>query len=447
MVSHMKRYPTLVFIVFLGCFFVYPVNAITLQQIFIQVHDQGDADITLSYRLEPIEYAAILAKKTDLDVAIVAHLEQYLGKDVDILCSDMGVMKLNIKKYASVKGVKYTTPEVDLAALAPSLGSYPQLTYSFFPDVVTVFPDGYSIKEGRTSTIHETSYTVSGKSYQSPPSPVIQCRQENTLPLSKIIPDSVAPVAAVVSGAAIGSLGLLSGATSLSSWFSRLFDLIRGVTGTESTEMLGDQIKMKRGVIHTGTGGEIFFGFSSTELAVVLLGALAFGLAFFFADRNTIQWEPLLIFIIVGGVTTIIHEVAHWLVANRYSTNSELQFWGFGTIIMFLTAWLFGDVFAQPTLTVTQSETPLERRETGLVMIAGPLISLIFALVSLTLIPGGGVLATAGTIGFSMNLLLCVYSLLPIKPLDGEGVYQWNKGIWALFFIPVLVTYIAVNMM
>jgi Zn-dependent protease len=442
----MRIYPTIIFLIVLGCFFVYPVNAITFQQIFIQIDAKREADITISYQLEPVEYAGVLSKRADLDAAIEAHLEEYLGKDVDILCSHMGGMKLNIKEYARVEGAKYTTPEINLAALIQPLSSSPHLTYSIFPDVVTVFPDGYSIKEGRTSTIHETSYTISGMKYPSPPSPYIECRQEQTLPLSNIIPDSVAPVAAVVSGAAIGSLGLLSGA-SISSWISRLYDLIRGVTGTESTEMLGDRIKTSRGVIHTGTGGEIFFGFSPTELAVVLLGALAFGLAFFYADRNPIQWEPLLIFIIVGGVTTIIHEIAHWLVANRYSTNSELQFWGFGTIIMFLTAWLFGDVFAQPTLTVTQSETPLERRESGLVMIAGPLISLIFALVCLSLIPLGGVLATAGAIGFSMNLLLCVYSLLPIKPLDGEGVYKWNKGIWALFFIPVLVTYLAVNMM
>jgi Zn-dependent protease len=250
-----------------------------------------------------------------------------------------------------------------------------------------------------------------------------------------------------VSGGVIGSLGLLSGATSITSWISRLFGFLRGMTGTESTEMLQDRIKQKRGVIHTATGGEIFFGFSFTELAVVLLGALAFGLAFFFADRNPIQWEKLLIFIFVGGVTTIIHEIAHWLVANRYQTNSELQFWGFGTVIMFLTAWLFGDVFAQPTLTVTQSETPLEKRESGLVMIAGPLISLCFAFVCLALISLGGIFATAGAIGFSMNLLTCVYSLIPIKPLDGEGVYTWNKVIWAVFFIPVLVMYVAVIMM
>jgi Zn-dependent protease len=443
----MKTYPAIVFFIFLCCFVVYPGNAITLQNVFVQVHGQGDADLIISYQLDPIEYAGIFTKKTNPEVAIEAYLAQYLGKEVDILCSDMGVMKLNIKNYAQVNGAKYTTPEINLAALILSIGSDPQLTYSLFPDVVTVFPDGYSIQESRTSTIHETAYTFSGMSFQPPYQPFIQCRQENTLPLSNIIPDSLAPVAAVVSGAVMGSVGLLSGATGFASWISRLFGFLRGMTGTESTEILQDRMKMKRGVIHTGSGDRTIFGFSPTELAVVILGALVFGLAFFFAGRNPIQWEMVLIFIFVGGVTTIIHEIAHWLVANRYQTNSELQFWGLGTIIMFLTAWLFGDVFAQPTLTVMQSDTSLDNRASGLVMIAGPLTSLCFAFVCLALISLGGVIATAGTIGFSMNLLTCVYSLLPIKPLDGEGVYKWNKVLWAVFFIPVLVTYVAVNLM
>jgi len=80
-------------------------------------------------------------------------------------------------------------------------------------------------------------------------------------------------------------------------------------------------------------------------------------------------------------------------------------------------------------------------------MIADPLISLCFAFTCLARISLGGIFATAGAIGFSMNLLTCVYSLLPIKPLDGEGVYKWNKVIWAVFFIPVLVMYVAFNLM
>lgn len=69
--------------------FVYPVKAITLRQIFIQVPDTGDTDIILSSQLGPMEYAGILTKKTELDAAVEAHLEQNPGKDVDILCSDM----------------------------------------------------------------------------------------------------------------------------------------------------------------------------------------------------------------------------------------------------------------------------------------------------------------------------------------------------------------------
>ncbi len=41
-----------------------------------------------------------------------------------------------------------------------------------------------------------------------------------------------------------------------------------------------------------------------------------------------------------------------------------------------------------------------------------------------------------------MNLLNCVFSLVPVKPNDGVEIYAWNKLIWACVFIPVIVFYL-----
>lgn len=48
----------------------------------------------------------------------------------------------------------------------------------------------------------------------------------------------------------------------------------------------------------------------------------------------------------------------------------------------------------------------------------------------------------AGSAGFTMNLLNCVFSLVPVKPNDGVEIYAWNKLIWACVFIPVIVFYL-----
>jgi Zn-dependent protease len=64
------------------------------------------------------------------------------------------------------------------------------------------------------------------------------------------------------------------------------------------------------------------------------------------------------------------------------------------------------------------------------------------AIVSLFLIPLGGLFVIAGSAGFSMNLLNCVFSLVPVKPNDGVEIYAWNKLVWATVFIPLIVFYL-----
>jgi hypothetical protein len=51
-------------------------------------------------------------------------------------------------------------------------------------------------------------------------------------------------------------------------------------------------------------------------------------------------------------------------------------------------------------------------------------------------------IATAGEAGFSMNLLNAVFSLVPVKPNDGVEVYAWNRLVWAMVFIPLIVFYL-----
>jgi hypothetical protein len=68
------------------------------------------------------------------------------------------------------------------------------------------------------------------------------------------------------------------------------------------------------------------------------------------------------------------------------------------------------------------------------------------AIVSLFMIPLGGLFVIAGSAGFSMNLLNAVFSLVPVKYSEGADVYAWNKLIWAVVFIPMIVLFLYVYM-
>jgi Zn-dependent protease len=129
-------------------------------------------------------------------------------------------------------------------------------------------------------------------------------------------------------------------------------------------------------------------------------------------------------------------------VAHRCWSITEYQFWGLGTVTMLGTAWLFGNAFAKPSRTVIRSVREPTPEENARVRLAGPLMSMLVAIVSLLLIPLGGLFAVAGSAGFSMNLLNCVFSLIPIKPNDGVEIYAWNKAAWAVIFLPLIIFYL-----
>jgi Zn-dependent protease len=100
--------------------------------------------------------------------------------------------------------------------------------------------------------------------------------------------------------------------------------------------------------------------------------------------------------------------------------------------------------FGKPSRTIVASAHTLSPRECGTLMLIGPLVNVVFALISLYLIRFGGLIGAAGAVGFPINIMLGVYTLIPIHPMKGKVIYQWNRLIWAVFFIPLVMLYIAV---
>ena len=191
---------------------------------------------------------------------------------------------------------------------------------------------------------------------------------------------------------------------------------------------------------------KLLLGFTHRELIVIAIGATVIGALFYFAARLPLNLVAIVIYIVMGGIALMTHEMAHWYMNRKYQSTTEIQFYGMGTIIMALTSWLFGSVFGQPTLTLVHEKIPLEKQNLGRIMLAGPVPRIIIACACLMLIPLGGLFSIAGIIGFSINLLQAVFEMLPIKPCDGKDVYHWNKAIWAVFFIPLILLYFLVNL-
>jgi Zn-dependent protease len=141
-----------------------------------------------------------------------------------------------------------------------------------------------------------------------------------------------------------------------------------------------------------------------------------------------------------------VHEMAHALTADWYgdptarrlgriSLNPAVHVDPVGTIMLPLLGLLAGGFvfgWAKP-VPVNPANLKNHRRDFLVIAAAGPASNILMAIVAsqlLGLVPGGlgasegvpGVLATFGFAMVQLNLLLAVFNMLPVPPLDGGNV-------------------------
>jgi hypothetical protein len=272
------------------------------------------------------------------------------------------------------------------------------------------------------------------------PGPVLPKKPSKNLPLSGIIPDEAAPAAAAGFGIVLTGVAAMF-SSPIAGLIARLVGFFQASLWGMVSGRFANKEKDHRQIALV-EHEMLYLGFSQKEFLVLVAGALLVGGLFLFADQKPLEPVMIAIYVTMGGTALVLHEIAHWFYERKFGCRTEIQFWGIGTLIMVLTAWLFGNVFAQPFLTVVQSHTPREKRSVGLIMLSGPVLSVLIALACLALVLLGGLYATAGWIGFVMNLMTGVYELLPVTPCEGKDIFSWNRLLWVVLFIPLFGFYL-----
>ncbi|MDD1695664.1 MAG: PKD domain-containing protein [Methanoregula sp.] len=264
---------------------------------------------------------------------------------------------------------------------------------------------------------------------------------EKNLPTSGFIPPEFMALAAVLTSFGILLINILvSNIGVLSQIGPKILKFIVDLAGGHAVEELSAREIEKRG-IGVRKQEQHFFGFSPSEVLVLEVAIIMVALAFILADRAELTLETVLIYIIVGAISVVLHDFAHRYFATRHGHDADTRFWGLGTGIMFLTAWLYGNAFAQSYRNLVERQGEDEPREMAIEMMAGPCVSIILMVLFLALIPLGGLFAIAGGVGFSINLITAVYSLMPIETMDGRAIWKWNRVLYLALFLPMIAFY------
>lgn len=164
------------------------------------------------------------------------------------------------------------------------------------------------------------------------------------------------------------------------------------------------------------------------------------GPVFFFSKIGDF-FTRFLIILVAVGTGFILHELAHKYLAIHYGAHAEFRAWNMGLLFALLLAFFTSGqlVFAAPGAVYIFGEH-ISRKQNGLISLAGPVTNIVLGLVFLGLVPFapneffGDLFQT----GASINFWLGLFNLIPIFPLDGAKVLQWNALVWAGFFFPLL---------
>jgi parallel beta-helix repeat protein len=177
------------------------------------------------------------------------------------------------------------------------------------------------------------------------------------------------------------------------------------------------------------------------NLPVSLFGAVILGGAFTFITSVNLKIDIFVTWTIIGAIVVIVPKAIQYMVAGKNGILAEYRLWWGGILVILLTTIVFRNVFGQPVRTEIEREDECDKKKLAMVMLAGPIVSILLSSTFLLLYLMKGTYASLGMMGLEMSLLTAVVTFIPISPMDGERVYSWNKIVWAIIFFPVLFVY------
>jgi len=139
-----------------------------------------------------------------------------------------------------------------------------------------------------------------------------------------------------------------------------------------------------------------------------------------------------------------VHEFAHKFVAQHYNMWAEFRMTTSGYYLS-LVAILFGIPIFGTGVVFTSGSESLDKN--GKVNAAGPLsnfaLAALFAVLSIFLPLAGYGLSFEVylilQIGVNLNAMLGLFNMIPFQPFDGGTIIKWNRVIWLLMAISLLL--------
>lgn len=181
---------------------------------------------------------------------------------------------------------------------------------------------------------------------------------------------------------------------------------------------------------------DIIFGFS------LILLVFGFYRLIFLKD-----WVGFIIAGILVATAFVPHELAHKFVAMRRGQYARYVLWVRGMLWTLITLVIGIGLIVPGFVAIVPLERKMDKKDTGIVSLAGPLTNVIIGSVSLlvALIIKFGIIAAQGFIVDTeiffwiaqFNALIAAFNCLPVWQLDGLKILKWNKIVFLVLIIAI----------
>ncbi|BAB59758.1 hypothetical protein [Thermoplasma volcanium GSS1] len=173
----------------------------------------------------------------------------------------------------------------------------------------------------------------------------------------------------------------------------------------------------------------------------ILVSVLALTAAFGIAFRFRSPYGPIFVLamaFLVSVTAFLMHELAHRYVARSYGGIAYFKMWPLGLLLALLTS-VFGFIFAAPG--AVNIGGLYRKDQIGKTALAGPAMNiflgiLFYGLSHITVLP---VVALIFGYVAAMNFWFGFFNLLPIPPLDGYKVMNWDIYVFLVSIIIALI--------
>jgi len=250
---------------------------------------------------------------------------------------------------------------------------------------------------------------------------------------------AVVTVGATVAASTLASVASAS-ASSASQGGSKLIEKVSNLLPDTTKKWLSSFVSSKSKAEIKEKAGSRFI-LTKEEIVSYVVTVSILTLAFAYAKAPSLNQilESIPAILATSIAVSLVKTYALTFISRHIGVWTEYRLWYLGLSLFALSTLAFKVPFSSPSR-LTRHSAKMTKRIGGMLSSISIILAFVFALIFLILFVGG--YRSIGSIGVIMCLTGVFFDTIPISPMSGKSIYDWNKIVWLILFAASISSYV-----